>query len=92
MERIKFRPWGVRGGGPGAPTEFLVNVGTPNERRYGKIDVLGTERGDVVTLRTAGAGGYGDPMARATRPGPAATSGVASFPMEAARTDLRRCQ
>jgi N-methylhydantoinase B len=64
MERIKFRPWGVRGGGPGAPTEFLVNVGTPNKRRYGKIDLLAVERGDVVTLRTAGAGGYGDPMAR----------------------------
>src|SRR5919112_2193095 len=64
MERMKFRPWGVRGGEPGALTEFLVKSGAQNERRYGKIDVLGTERGDIVTLRTAGAGGYGDPMER----------------------------
>ena len=64
IERIKFRPWGVRGGAPGAPTEFVINPDTPNQRRFGKIDVLAVERGDVVSLRTAGAGGYGSPMAR----------------------------
>jgi N-methylhydantoinase B len=64
LERSRFRPWGVRGGAAGAPTEFVINPDTPNQRRYGKIDVLSVERGDVVSLRTAGAGGYGSPSAR----------------------------
>jgi N-methylhydantoinase B len=64
LERGKFRPWGVHGGEPGAPTEFVINPGTPQERRHGKIDLLAVEKGDVVCLRTAGAGGYGNPMDR----------------------------
>jgi N-methylhydantoinase B len=64
MERSKFRPWGIRGGRPGASTELVLNEGTPDEKRFGKIDVLRVNCGDVVTLRTAGAGGYGDPFAR----------------------------
>ncbi|MBR8744615.1 hydantoinase B/oxoprolinase family protein, partial [Nocardiopsis sp. MG754419] len=35
-----------------------------DERRVGKIDVLSLRRGDTVTLRTSGAGGYGDPFER----------------------------
>ncbi|RCV50124.1 hydantoinase B/oxoprolinase family protein [Marinitenerispora sediminis] len=64
LERLRFRPWGVAGGRSGAPAELVVNEGTPGERRLGKIDVLGLARGDVVTLRTSGAGGYGDPFDR----------------------------
>jgi N-methylhydantoinase B len=64
MERMRFRPWGIWGGWPGAPTEFLLNHGTADEKSFGKIDVLPVERGDVVTMRTAGAGGYGDPGER----------------------------
>ncbi len=64
LERLRFRPWGMRGGHPGAPTEFVLNPGTPGERHFGKIDVLPVARGDVVSLRTAGAGGYGDPAER----------------------------
>jgi N-methylhydantoinase B len=64
MERAKFRPWGMRGGQPGTRTEMVINEGTPDERRFGKIDVLPVNRGDIVTLRTAGAGGYGDPFKR----------------------------
>jgi N-methylhydantoinase B len=64
MERMRFQPWGVRGGYPGAPTEILINHGTADEKISGKIDVLLVERDDVVTMRTAGAGGYGDPSER----------------------------
>jgi N-methylhydantoinase B len=60
LERMCFRPWGVLGGGPGAPTELIVNPGTPEERRHFKIDVLPLRPGDVVSLLTSGAGGYGD--------------------------------
>ncbi len=59
LERLCFRPWGMAGGGAGAPTELEVN-GAPVR----KIDMLTLRRGDVVTLRTAGAGGYGDPLER----------------------------
>ncbi|MFC4564113.1 hydantoinase B/oxoprolinase family protein [Nocardiopsis mangrovi] len=64
LERLRFRPWGVSGGGPGAPAELVVNEGTPRERRVGKIDVLPLGRDDVVTLRTSGAGGYGPAFER----------------------------
>ena len=64
LERMCFRPWGVRGGRPGARAELLLNAGTPHERRLDKIDVLPLRSGDVVTLRTSGAGGYGDPFLR----------------------------
>ncbi|TYB71023.1 hypothetical protein FXF51_00860 [Nonomuraea sp. PA05] len=54
----------MRGGGPGAPTELIVNAGTPRERRHDKIYALPLEPGDVVTLLTSGAGGYGDLFTR----------------------------
>ncbi|MQY28151.1 hydantoinase B/oxoprolinase family protein [Nocardia aurantia] len=59
LERQCFRPWGVRGGGPGAPARLSVNGVA-----VAKVDVLPLRRGDVVTLRTSGAGGYGDPFER----------------------------
>lgn len=35
-----------------------------NGEPVGKVDVLPLRRGDVVTLRTSGAGGFGDPFER----------------------------
>ena len=64
MERLLFRPWGRHGGRPGQPASLVVNEGAPGEHRLGKIDVLEVNAGDVVTFRTAGAGGFGDPMRR----------------------------
>ncbi|MEV7871606.1 hydantoinase B/oxoprolinase family protein [Streptomyces sp. NPDC088124] len=64
LERMRFRPWGTAGGGPGAPAELVINEGLPGERRYTKIDMVALRRGDTVTLRTSGAGGYGDPWTR----------------------------
>ncbi len=64
LERMRFRPWGTSGGGPGAPAELVVNEGRPDERRHAKVDLLDLRGGDTVTLRTSGAGGYGDPWTR----------------------------
>ncbi|MEW1724194.1 hydantoinase B/oxoprolinase family protein [Streptomyces sp. NPDC093109] len=64
LERMRFRPWGSAGGGPGVPAELVVNEGRDDERRYGKIDMVALRKGDTVTLRTSGAGGYGDPWTR----------------------------
>ncbi|WP_109463855.1 hydantoinase B/oxoprolinase family protein [Albibacillus kandeliae] len=65
MERLLFRPWGQAGGQPGQPGSLVINEGHPREHRLGKIDVLEVKSGDIVTFRTPGAGGYGDPMQRA---------------------------
>ncbi len=64
LERFVFRPWGVAGGKPGAPSELIVNEGRSDERRYQKIDMLELERGDTVTVRVPGGGGFGDPLQR----------------------------
>lgn len=64
LERLRFRPWGYAGGQPGAPTELVVNEGRVDERRLHVVDVHPLRRGDVVVLRTSGAGGYGDPLLR----------------------------
>ena len=61
MERLLFRPWGQ----PGQPGSLVINEGHPREHRLGKIDMLEVKSGDIVTFRTPGAGGYGDPMQRA---------------------------
>lgn len=57
-------PWGFEGGLPGAQSELVINEGTEYEQRPSAPDVISVGPGDVVTLRTAGAGGYGDPFAR----------------------------
>jgi N-methylhydantoinase B len=64
LERRLFRPWGYAGGLPGARSELVINEGTEKEQRPTAPDVLPVQPGDVVTLRTAGAGGYGDPFRR----------------------------
>ncbi|KAA2312416.1 hydantoinase B/oxoprolinase family protein [Pseudooceanicola sediminis] len=64
MERMLFRPWGQAGGQPGQPGSLIVNEGRPREIRLGKIDVLEVNAGDIVTFRTPGAGGWGNPTDR----------------------------
>ncbi|MGO1566868.1 MAG: hydantoinase B/oxoprolinase family protein [Brachybacterium sp.] len=64
LERRVFRPWGVSGGLPGAQSELVINEGTVRELRPAAPDVLPVIPGDVITLRTAGAGGFGDPKQR----------------------------
>jgi N-methylhydantoinase B len=64
MERFVFRPWGMTGGKPGAKARVVVNLGRPDERELGKLDIFHPSVGDVVTIMTPGGGGYGDPMRR----------------------------
>ena len=61
-------PYGVRGGGTGAPNRFtVIRNGEEIEPSTlpGKITGFALHAGDVVIERTAGGGGYGDPLARA---------------------------
>jgi N-methylhydantoinase B len=64
LERFTFRPWGVAGGRAGEKMQLVLNEGTPKERILGKIDVLPLDRGDIVTFRSPGGGGWGDPFLR----------------------------
>jgi N-methylhydantoinase B len=64
MERLRFAPWGVSGGRAGATGRVLLNPDTPAERPLAKIDVLSLEPGDVLSIRTPGGGGHGDPLDR----------------------------
>ena len=61
-DRVKRGPWGLHGGGTGAPLEFILDPGTARERRFGR-EQNGTRlpRGSVVRVLTAGGGGYGRP-------------------------------
>ena len=64
LERFVFRPWGVEAGGPGAVCRVILNHGLPGERDLGKLDMFEADKGDRVTILTAGGGGYGDPFSR----------------------------
>ncbi len=64
-DRVKFAPYGVDGGGPGATAVYALRKADGTERRLpSKSAGIPLERGDTVILMTAGGGGYGDPAAR----------------------------
>ena len=63
-ERVKTRPWGLRGGMPGEPSEYLV------VRSDGRVEKLPSKstvilgKGDMLVIKTAGGGGWGPPDKR----------------------------
>ncbi|MFK9093845.1 hydantoinase B/oxoprolinase family protein [Bacillus salipaludis] len=64
-DRQKFAPWGLNGGGDGSGGIYYL------ERKEGKVERLPSKcsdiilnAGDVVTIKTPGAGGYGDSQKR----------------------------
>jgi N-methylhydantoinase B len=64
FERSTTPAWGLFGGQDATPPEVVVNEGRPDERRMLKVNGLRLKRGDTVTCRTGGGGGYGDPRRR----------------------------
>jgi len=64
LERFKFRPYGLEGGGPGkAGALFLIRGGNA-EALGSKVNNLPLRQGDVIRLETSGGGGYGPPAER----------------------------
>jgi N-methylhydantoinase B len=63
-DRDRAGPSGLFGGESGRPAEYVLNPGTPAERRLGSKVTLDLQPGDVVSYRTCGGGGYGPPHAR----------------------------
>ncbi|MCD6263533.1 hydantoinase B/oxoprolinase family protein [Candidatus Bathyarchaeota archaeon] len=62
--RSKFPPWGVNGGMKGTPNYFIIYKKGEPPKRMRKIAAFKMERGDMVSLRTGGGGGWGDPLER----------------------------
>ena len=63
-DRSRFTPWGMNGGHAGKPSAFLLNPGSNREVNLGNTDVVTADPGDVIRITSAGAGGYGNPLAR----------------------------
>jgi N-methylhydantoinase B len=64
MERFRFQPWGLAGGRHGTSGDCRLDPDTPRERNLGKLNSLKLEAGNVLSVRTPGGGGYGDPWTR----------------------------
>jgi N-methylhydantoinase B len=65
LDRARFAPWGLFGGGEGGRASLVLNEGTPAERALPpKVAGLRLVDGDAVTIVTPGAGGYGPPAER----------------------------
>jgi N-methylhydantoinase B len=62
-DRHKSAPWGLFGGGEGAKARTVLIRGG-QEADLGSKEVARLQRGDIVSFRLAGAGGYGDPALR----------------------------
>ena len=62
-ERHRFAPWGVFGGKPGRLARTVINPG-PGEQPVNGKQSREFAHGDVISFQQAGAGGYGDPLAR----------------------------
>ncbi|MEM3448211.1 MAG: hydantoinase B/oxoprolinase family protein [Nitrososphaerota archaeon] len=58
-DRGIHRPWGLFGGLPGKPTE-IITVQGKRKRKRGTKETFELNEGDVLEIRTAGGGGYGE--------------------------------
>lgn len=63
-DRTHFASWGVLGGKSGGNAIFVRNPGSATEEILGNSDVVHCQAGDVISLKGAGAGGYGSPLER----------------------------
>jgi len=63
-DRYVNAPYGLKGGLPGSKAQTILNPGQPGERSLHSKGTYGLRKGDVLSMRTAGAGGFGDPAAR----------------------------
>ncbi|GAF92926.1 unnamed protein product, partial [marine sediment metagenome] len=64
-DRHRFSPWGIQGGSPGKRGRFILYSGHKRPRRIrSKISGFLLRKGDVISIQTAGAGGFGHPFKR----------------------------
>ncbi|HVO42443.1 MAG TPA: hydantoinase B/oxoprolinase family protein, partial [Aggregatilineales bacterium] len=65
-ENTLYPPWGLHGGGGSGMSKTIVWEGTPNEQVLtGRVYLFGPlMKGDRVSARSTGGGGWGDPRER----------------------------
>ncbi len=64
-DRATLAPWGIGGGGAGGRSaKWLVRADGMRELLASKVDGVAVAKGDRLVFRTAGAGGWGDPLLR----------------------------
>jgi N-methylhydantoinase B len=62
-DRVKFRPYGLAGGGAGGPSANYIETGAERRPLPGKV-TTSIQQGTLVIHEQAGAGGFGDPLLR----------------------------
>jgi N-methylhydantoinase B len=64
-DRQESQPWGILGGKPGGCSDKTL-IGRDGERTplAAKVDSVKVRNGDRIVFRTAGGGGWGDPLER----------------------------
>jgi N-methylhydantoinase B len=62
-DRQKYAPWGLAGGMPGKRAEYMV-IRDGEEIQTGSKATFIAREGDIVSVRTAGGGGYGKSFER----------------------------
>ncbi len=63
-DRATHRPYGLQGGAPGTPSRNLLDPGEATERALAAKLTMTLRRGEKFHHQMAGAGGWGDPLAR----------------------------
>ena len=67
MGRSLYPCWGINGGGKGTPNYFIIEKGSQSPRRLRKVAAESMQKNDLISLRTGGGGGFGNPMEREPR-------------------------
>jgi N-methylhydantoinase B len=62
-DRLRFAPYGLAGGEPGATSGNWLGEGNSRRELPGKV-TMNVTCGDLITHHQAGGGGHGDPLAR----------------------------
>lgn len=64
LDRDKYPPYGLFGGKTGRPGGLAINPGTKDEAIFFRASGIKVKSGTVLSHRTAGGGGYGNPFDR----------------------------
>ncbi len=65
LDRFKFRPYGLAGGGSGSSGRLWLLRDGQRQALPSKVGNIRLRRGDIIRLETSGGGGFGEPAARA---------------------------
>ena len=64
VERTRNGPWGLLGGIGGRANDAVIHRADGSEEHKPKATRIPVPKGDLLSLRTEGGGGYGDPASR----------------------------